>query len=84
MKNFPIKGIDVSKYEKEIDWLKVKTQIEFVIIRAGYGLETSQKDIKFEENFENEKNEIYQQEFIGMLMLQMNQKLKKKQKLVQK
>ena len=41
MKNFPIKGIDVSKYEKEIDWLKVKTQIEFVIIRAGYGLEIS-------------------------------------------
>ena len=55
MKNFPIKGIDVSKYEKEIDWLKVKAQIEFVIIRAGYGLEISQKDIKFEENFESAK-----------------------------
>ena len=55
MKNFPIKGIDVSKYQKEIDWLKVKTQIEFVIIRAGYGLEISQKDIKFEDNFESAK-----------------------------
>ena len=56
MKNFPIKGIDVSKYEKEIDQLKVKTQIEFVIIRAGYGLEISQKDINLKKILKVRKN----------------------------
>ena len=29
-------GIDVSKYQKDIDWNKVRTQIDFAIIRAGY------------------------------------------------
>lgn len=33
-----IKGIDVSKYQKNIDWKKVKADgVEFAIIRAGYG-----------------------------------------------
>jgi GH25 family lysozyme M1 (1,4-beta-N-acetylmuramidase) len=30
------KGIDVSKYQKDIEWNKVRTQIDFAIIRAGY------------------------------------------------
>lgn len=29
------KGIDVSKYQKEIEWNKVKTQIDFAMIRIG-------------------------------------------------
>lgn len=29
-------GIDVSRYQKQIDWEKVKSQIDFAIIRLGY------------------------------------------------
>lgn len=42
-------GIDVSHHNGVIDWSKVNT--DFVLIRAGYGRLTKQKDIKFEENY---------------------------------
>lgn len=46
------KGIDVSKHQGKIDWKKVKSAgIEFCIIRAGYGKTESQKDERFEENY---------------------------------
>ena len=32
-----LKGIDVSKWQGTIDWSKVKDQVDFAIIRAGYG-----------------------------------------------
>lgn len=47
-------GIDVSEWQGDIDWKKVKT--DFVIIRAGYGRELSQKDKKFERNYEGAKS----------------------------
>lgn len=51
-----IKGIDISKFQGDIDFKKVKASgIDFVIIRAGYGRETSQKDVKFEQNYKNAK-----------------------------
>ncbi len=44
-----IKGIDVSRHQGEIDWKKVKDDdIEFAILRAGYGREASQKDSQFD------------------------------------
>lgn len=47
--------IDVSKHNGNIDWKKVKNDkknnIEGAIIRAGFGKTSSQKDIKFEENY---------------------------------
>ncbi len=43
------KGIDVSHHNGTIDWNKVNTQ--FCIVRAGYGRETSQKDLCFERNY---------------------------------
>lgn len=43
------KGIDVSHNNGTIDWNKVNTQ--FCIVRAGYGRETSQKDLFFEKNY---------------------------------
>ena len=44
-------GIDVSQWQGDIDWKKVKNDgVEFVIIRAGYGRELDQKDKKFDEN----------------------------------
>ena len=54
------KGIDVSKYQGNIDYSKVKASgITFVIIRIGYGMYDNQKDSKFEENYNNAvKNNI--------------------------
>ena len=42
-------GIDVSRWQGDIDWTKVKT--DFCVIQAGYGRELSQKDEKFERNY---------------------------------
>lgn len=50
------KGIDVSKYQQNIDWKKVKESgIEFAIIRIGYGKFDNQKDEYFEKNYEGAK-----------------------------
>lgn len=49
------KGIDVSKYQGDINFKKVSNNIDFVIIRAGYGMYESQKDPKFEANYEGFK-----------------------------
>ena len=47
-----IKGIDVSSWQGIVDYKKVKAgDIDFVIIRAGFGRETSQKDNCFEQNY---------------------------------
>lgn len=50
-----MKLIDVSHHNGDIDWTRVKNDknnsIEGVIIRAGYGKTSSQKDRKFEENY---------------------------------
>lgn len=51
-----IKGIDVSKWQGQIDFNAVKKSgIEFVIIRAGYGSYISQKDEYFEQNYARAK-----------------------------
>lgn len=45
------KGIDVSSYQKIIDWETVKKSIDFAIIRCGYGNNrSSQDDTQFERN----------------------------------
>ena len=42
-----LKGIDVSYHNGEIDFSKVKTQVDFVIMRAGYGNKTiDSKELK--------------------------------------
>ncbi|MGN0614383.1 MAG: glycoside hydrolase family 25 protein [Porcipelethomonas sp.] len=44
-------GIDVSRFQGDIDWNKVKADgIDFVIIRAGYGMEYDQVDANFHVN----------------------------------
>ena len=47
------KGIDVSKHQGVIDWDKVKAsgQVEFAILRAGFGKESSQIDVQFARNY---------------------------------
>lgn len=50
------KGIDVSTWQGDIDFKKVKAAgYDFVIIRAGYGKLSTQKDNKFEQNYKNAK-----------------------------
>lgn len=47
-----MKGIDVSKYQGQVDFTAVKKAgIDFVIIRAGFGRYTSQVDPYFELNY---------------------------------
>ena len=51
------KCIDVSTWQGSIDFNKVKSAgYDYVIIRAGYGKEKSQKDNMFETNYKNAKN----------------------------
>lgn len=50
------KGIDVSKWQGDIEWEKVKNDgIEFAIIRIGYGKYDNQKDSCFERNYKGAK-----------------------------
>lgn len=52
-----LKGIDVSSHQGEIDWSKVN--VDFAILRAGYGKTASQKDTAFEQNYTGcKKNSI--------------------------
>ena len=53
-----MKGIDVSTFQGEIDWDKVKNDgIEFAIIRAGFGRGgNNQIDAKFHDNITGAKN----------------------------
>ena len=51
-----MKGIDVSVHNGTIDWQRVKNAgIGFAILRAGYGKVASQKDKKFDENYNGAK-----------------------------
>ncbi len=51
-----IKAIDVSYCQSEVDYSKVKSSgIGAVLIRAGYGRETYQKDSQFETHYRNAK-----------------------------
>lgn len=51
-----MRGIDVSAYQGVIDWQKVKASgIKFAILRAGLGKLSSQKDVKFEQNYSGAK-----------------------------
>lgn len=50
------KGIDVSRHQGAVDFAKVKSAgVQFVILRAGFGRETSQKDTCFESNYAKAK-----------------------------
>lgn len=50
------KGIDVSQYQQNIDFKKVKASgVDFVIIRAGFGKYANQKDPYFESHYKAAK-----------------------------
>ena len=47
-----IANIDISEWQKTIDWKAVsEDEIDYAIIRAGYGRYIAQKDKRFEENY---------------------------------
>lgn len=51
-----IHGIDVSKWQGNIDFKKVKAAgVDFVIINAGYGRSAGQRDPYFEQNYQRAK-----------------------------
>ena len=51
-----LKGIDVSYHNGEIDFAKVKSQVDFVIMRAGYGTkDEDSKEVKFETYYADAK-----------------------------
>ena len=47
-------GIDVSVHQGVIDWARVKNsgKVDFVILRAGFGCTATQKDKKFDYNYD--------------------------------
>ena len=52
-----LQGIDVSHYQGDVDWKKVKaTGVQFAIIRAGYGKYAYQEDPCFEDNIKGAYN----------------------------
>lgn len=51
-----LKGIDVSVWNGKIDWAKVKPQIDFAILRAGFGKYAKQKDGQFDNYYEGCKD----------------------------
>ena len=55
--NSRLKGIDVSYHDGNIDFVKVKSQVDFVIMRAGYGNKTKEesKEVKFDIFYEDAK-----------------------------
>lgn len=53
MAEYKYKGIDVSKHQGKINWAQVASSgIEFVMIRAGYGMYATQEDAQFKANIE--------------------------------
>ena len=44
-----LKGVDLSKHNETVDFATLSKNVDFAIIRAGYGKLASQKDVKFEE-----------------------------------
>lgn len=45
-------GIDISHYQGKPDFAKLSEQVDFVIMQAGYGRYSYQKDSTFERNYE--------------------------------
>ena len=49
MSSTKLSGIDISYHNGEIDFSKIKSKVDFIIMRAGYGVKTTDsKEIKFD------------------------------------
>ena len=45
------KGIDISRYQGKPDFAKLKDEVDFVILQAGFGRYAGQKDSEFERSY---------------------------------
>ena len=53
-----LKGIDISYHNGEIDFVKLKSQVDFIIMRSGYGTKTTNsKEVKFDLYYEEAKKQ---------------------------
>ena len=53
-----LKGIDISYHNGEIDFAKLKSQVDFIIMRSGYGTKTTNsKEVKFDLYYEEAKKQ---------------------------
>ena len=53
-----LKGIDISYHNGEIDFSKLKSQVNFIIMRSGYGTKTiNSKEVKFDIYYEEAKKQ---------------------------
>ena len=51
-----LSGIDISYHNGDIDFSKLKSKVDFIIMRAGYGTKTTDsKEIKFDIYYEEAK-----------------------------
>ena len=56
MSSIKLSGIDISYHNGEIDFSKIKSKIDFIIMRSGYGVKTKDsKEIKFDLYYEEAK-----------------------------
>ena len=56
---YKAKGIDISRWQGNPDFSQVRNNVDYVIIQAGYGKYSSQKDASFTYNIANcKKNDI--------------------------
>lgn len=46
-----LRGIDISRYQGSPDFSKVKDTVDFVILQAGFGKYSSQKDAQFDRSY---------------------------------
>ena len=76
-----MRGIDVSVHNGSIDWNRVKNDgISFAILRAGYGKLVSQKDKKFEDNYNGTRQRVSRSAHTGTAMLRLWTRRGRKQK----
>lgn len=76
-----LKGVDISKWNGSINFSKLKGQVDFVIMRAGYGKLTSQKMNALKNIMLLVKGMVFQKVATGHLMLHLVLKLSKKLRL---
>ena len=56
MPSIKLTGIDISYHNGEIDFSKIKSKVDFIIMRSGYGKKTTgSKEVKFDIYYEEAK-----------------------------
>ena len=60
MPSIKLTGIDISYHNGEIDFSKIKSKVDFIIMRSGYGKKTNDsKEIKFDIYYNEAKKNLF-------------------------